>query len=190
MEVLDWIFKACAAAGGLALLLQLVMLLFGGDIDHDAAPADHMDGAFGLLSVRAISGFVAFFGLAGWYGISRGWSAPASTLAALVAGGAAMGLASSLVLLQRRLQAEGNVDPKNAVGETARVYLRIPPRRTGTGRITMKLQGRSVEFLALTDGDEIPTGTSVVVVSLVSSDTCVVSPVSPPGGTRPEELPR
>ncbi|NJN65172.1 MAG: hypothetical protein HC882_10040 [Acidobacteria bacterium] len=187
METLEWLFKACAAAGGLGLVLQLVMLLFGGDVDHDAAPADHMDGAFGLLSVRAVSGFVAFFGLAGWYSVSRGWSPLVSTLLALGSGAVAMALASSLVLLQRKLQAEGNIDPQNAVGETARVYLRIPPRRTGAGRITMKLQGRSVEFLAMSDGEEFPTGTPVVVRALISSDTCLVAPIAASADTSVEE---
>lgn len=179
MTTLVWVFKFCTAVGGFALLLQCILLLWGAGhdtgSDGDVHGGDH-DSVLGLLSVRAITGFIAFFGLGGWWASARGWSAAASTGLGLGTGLAVMVLVAALTTLQRKLVVEGNVDPKNAVGGTARVYLRIPGQRQSAGRVTMLLQGRSVEFLALTDGEEIPTGALVTVQAMLSSDSCLVVP--------------
>src|SRR5512134_3768518 len=78
------VYLACAAAGGTVLVIQTVLLIFGGG-DHDAAGAgsDHPeighsdsgehgahDGALNLMSIRGVAAFLTFFGLAGWGGTS------------------------------------------------------------------------------------------------------------------------
>ena len=68
-------------------------------------------------------------------------------------------------------------DLKNAVGHTARVYLRIPGSRRGAGKITVDVQGRSVEAAASTNGPEIPTGDQVRILGLVADDTFDVTPL-------------
>ena len=66
-----------------------------------------------------------------------------------------------------RLQSDGTMDLKNALGLCGTVYLTVPPRRQGTGKITLVLQGQLGEFEALTDEAEpLKTGQSVQVVGL------------------------
>src|SRR6185295_11097681 len=79
---METIYLGCAAIGGTILVLQTILLLFGGG-DHDAdavhvdtsdigasnsGEAHTQDTGFGLFSVRTIASFLTFFGLGGWAG--------------------------------------------------------------------------------------------------------------------------
>jgi len=76
-----------------------------------------------------------------------------------------------LMRMFTRMHSEGNLDPRKAVGRTARVYLRIPGGRAGKGKITLSIQGRSAEFDAVTSGAELPSGGACRVVGMVTDDT-------------------
>jgi hypothetical protein len=190
----DWTmelsYMACAAAGGTVLVLQTLLMLFGvgdghdADLHHDVGGGDHdgehADGAFSLLSVRAVASFLTFFGLTGWMGTSRGWGETTALLAAVGSGLALMVLVAWMMRAQSKLQSKGNLDPRNAVGLSARVYLRIPGKNAGFGKITVKLQGRTAEFHACTLGDELPTGALVEIKSMRTPDTFEVVPLRNP----------
>jgi len=51
------------------------------------------------------------------------------------------------------------------------VYLRIPARNAGKGKITVSIQGRTHEFAASTAGQEIPSGAEVKVARQITQDT-------------------
>jgi hypothetical protein len=76
------------------------------------------------------------------------------------------------------LRAEGTARIGRALGSPATVYLRIPANRSGAGKIQLNLQNRTMEYEAVTSGDEIPTGAKVTVVGIVASDTVEVRPAS------------
>lgn len=183
---LDWSMRSaylvCALVGGVILVLQTLLLFLGfdgGDSDFDFdTDADIGDGSFSFLSVRAITSFLAFFGLSGLGGIEAGWSAGVTLLVAVLAGGAIMLVVLALMRAQMKLQSRGNVDPNNAIGSTASVYLRIPAGRQGQGKITVSIQGRSQEFLAVTAGAEVPTGAAVRIVSMPTPGTFEVVPLN------------
>lgn len=175
---LSTVYMGCAAVGGTVLAIQFVLLLFGGDAHGDSVDIDHPDGAddvFGFLSIRTLSAFLTFFGLTGWWGSDAGWGTSLTLLAALGAGGGMMGAVAWLMSLQRKLYSEGNIDPRNAVGERAKVYLRIPGHNSGKGKITVTVQGRAREFEAVTAGDELPTGSEVRVVRMTTANTFEVA---------------
>lgn len=178
------VYLGCAAAGGAILVLQTVLLLFGaGDHDADMAHVDTGIGAsdageahpqdtgLGLFSVRTIAAFLTFFGLVGWGGVRAGWAGWVTIVAALVAGTGMLFAVAGLVHAQKKLASQGNVEPARAVGMTARVYLRIPENNSGKGKITVALQGRTVELNAFTKGAAIPTDAEVRVVRQVTPDT-------------------
>jgi hypothetical protein len=191
----ELVYIGCAVAGGTILLIQTALLAFGIGDGHDAAhdlhPEDvgpgHGDthessGSFQLLSVRTLVAFLTFFGLGGWWACERGWEGWQVALFAL-ASGMSVGLIVAWALtLQRRLNTEGNVRPENAIGKTANVYLRIPANRAGAGKITLAVQGRTAEYSAMTDGEELPTGTPVLVLSQLTPDTFVVARVGREAG--------
>ena len=186
------VYLGCAAAGGTVLLIQTLMMLFGG-ADHDAGAlhADHSDlgnassgehhggdTGLSLLSVRSIAAFLTFFGLAGWGGTNSGWGTFPTIGGALLAGTAMLFAVAWIFSFQKKLYSEGNLDPRNAVGLTARVYLRIPAQNSGKGKITVAVQGRTHEFNAWTTGAEIPTGREVKVLRQVTEDTFEVGPLA------------
>lgn len=188
---LETIYLGCAALGGTVLVLQTILLLVGGgDHDADVAHVDtsdigaansgevhSQDTGFGLFSVRTIAAFLTFFGLAGWGGVNAGWSPGATIAVALAAGTLMLFAVAWLFHAQKRLASSGNVDPKGAIGRPARVYLRIPEKNSGKGKITVALQGRTVEFSAFTNGPAIPTDSEVRIVRQVTVDTFEVEPL-------------
>lgn len=162
-----------------------------GDLDLDTANAG--DGVFGesnmeeyahdvndhglrLFSVRTI---VAFFTVMGWTGlvISRGGGSPAWAIAgALLAGVAAMFLMAIAMRAFTKLQTDGNIDIRHAIGKDATVYLTIPAQRGGMGKVHMVLQNTYSEWNAVTDEPEpLVFDTPVVVTAIVGESTLVVA---------------
>ncbi len=73
------------------------------------------------------------------------------------------------------MQQSGNIDVfRAAVGCQGRVYLTIPAERKGEGQVQITISGSVREYNAVTDGDEIKTGTPIKVVEVLNSNTLVV----------------
>ncbi len=177
---MDWsremMFLICAVVGGVVITLQTLLLLFGfggmDDIDGLTDGDFELEGsesAFGFLSVRAVAAFLTFFGLAGWGATSAGWALGPTIGIALVSGILIMVVVLYILSLQKRLYSEGNLHPEKLVGETAKVYLRIPA--SGKGKITVSIQGRSEQYDATSPASaeiEIPTGAEVRIVRMIT----------------------
>lgn len=173
-------YIACAIAGGSVLIGQTGLNLFGlgGDADVDPdVDVDDIEGADGLniLSIRALAGFLTFFGLVGWGGTASRWGTFPTLLAAFAAGGSVMFLVAFVMRFFWRMTSEGNVKPADAVGKAAKVYLRIPGKRAGKGKIVVSLQGRSVEFDAITAGEALPSGAECRILGMTTESTFEVA---------------
>jgi len=177
----------CALVGGGVVVLQLVLGLLG--LDHDAVPhdvhvhvhvghaghaADAAHHGLHLTSLRALAAGLAFFGLTGYGLLRAGWSAGGAVALALVA-------VAVLLRLLLRLESDGVVRIENALWQPATVYVPIPGAKAGAGKVTLSLQGRLVEYQAVTPEPALPTGAAVTVVDVVSSDTLEVvrTPATP-----------
>jgi hypothetical protein len=150
----------------------------GGDA-HAAQSADQSDHhgsmhLFRILSFRTIVAALAFFGLAGLAAQSYGANDSTTLLVAVAAGAAAMAAVYWMMRGMQELRADGTVRVQRAVGQHGNVYLRVPPNRSGSGKIQFNLQNRTMEYLAVTAGPELPTGTKVVVVGVVNPTTLEV----------------
>lgn len=194
---------ACAAVPAtVIMLIQTVLLLFGigghaadhGEFDHDhdfghGHDFDHdhdhdfdHDGAHHSYGVRlfTIRGLVALFAVGGWLGIAAvdlGASELTSGIIAAVSGILALLLVAYIIKVFLGLQESGNLDAHNAVTQTARVYLTIPARRSGTGKVMLTVQERLVEMDAVTDFEkDIKTDSMVQVVS-ATDNYLVVCPL-------------
>jgi hypothetical protein len=171
------VFLVTLALGAGVLVIQIVLGLIGGHVDlhHDFHAGDN-DG-LNLLSVRSISAGAALFGAVGMWLTSRGLPILLTIPAALVAGIAAGVTTAFLTKQMMQLESDGTLRIDNAIGEQGTVYLPIPPKGEGAGKVQFKLQGRTVELGAI--GNEpavIPTGAPVIVVSVVNNDTVEVVP--------------
>jgi len=147
---------------------------------HDASEADidHPGSSwlFQMLSFRTIVAAITFFGLGGAWSSSSGHSAPVTLLVACAAGFAAMFAMYKLMRAIYDLQSEGNIDIRNAVGEPATIYIPVPADGAGKGKIQITLQGRTMEYEAVSDDTEtLTTGTAVVVDSVLSNELVKVA---------------
>lgn len=185
-------FLVCALMGGGVVVLQLGAGLLG--LDHDAAHAGHPDhgGHAGhadhdglhslhLTSLRALAAGLAFFGLTGYGLLRAGWGAGTAVLLALGAGLVAVVVVALLMRLLLRLETDGTVRIENALFQPATVYVPIPGGKAGAGKVTLSLQGRLVEYQAVTGEPTLPTGAAVTVVDVVAPDTLEVvrTPATP-----------
>lgn len=189
----ELVYMSCAAAGGTVLVVQAALSVLGLGDAHDAHDADAALGAheadhgLPLLSLRAIASFLTFFGLGGWWADARGLEPIWSAAIGLAAGASTMLLVAWIVRAQRRLNSEGTLELARAVGLNARVYLRVPAARSGQGKVSVMLQGRSAELGALTDGAELPTGAQVRIEQQLGPDVFLVSRM--PSGAEPDAAP-
>jgi hypothetical protein len=133
---------------------------------------------FQVLSLRTIVAALAFFGLAGLAAQKAECTDFTAVLIAAAAGVGAMYAVYAMLRGMRLLQAEGTARIHRAVGQQASVYLRIPAQQKGAGKIQINLQNRTMEYLATTAGDAIPSGTTVVVTKILGSDTVQVQAVA------------
>jgi hypothetical protein len=195
------IYKYCAIIGCTLVGLQVVLQAFGilgeteigdhgADVDvdvdhdiggdaghHDVSPDGHGNVFAGILSFKALTAFVGVFGLVGLIMRQQDVGVAARVVTAVGAGLAGMFMVGWMMRSLHRLGASGTVDVRNAVGRTATVYLRVPEKRSGRGKVTVEIQGRSMEFPAITEGTAIDTGKSVTVDGVEGEDTLKVNPV-------------
>jgi hypothetical protein len=161
----------------------------GGSLGHDSAGQDgghtgaHSIGNwfYEVISIRTLSAAATFYGLVGKIAQAMNFSDKGSFLLAACAGAGGMYGVYWLYKQAYKLQHTGTENIRNAVGASGVVYVPIPAKRAGAGKITFKLQNRLVEYLAVTDDDaRIATGEKIEIVGLVSSDTVRVARASKP----------
>lgn len=147
---------------------------------HDAADVDlgHPDATwfYEMLSLRTLSAAVTFFGLAGKSALAYDYSPLQALIVASVMGAGALYGVYWLFKQVYKLQNSGNENVRNSIGASATVYVPIAGKRSGTGKVTFRMQNRLVEYQAVTDDEErLRTGEKVVVVAVVNSDTVRVT---------------
>ena len=148
-------------------------------VEDTAEDADDAgEGAGSGLKLITVRGVVAFLAVSGWGGLwllhlgLAGWLA---VLLAVQLGTWAMLLLALILRGLMRLQADGTLRPERSLGLPGSVYLTIPAKRSGQGKVTVLVQEQWREFDAVTDGDTpLPTGGRVRVVGVLESGALVV----------------
>ncbi len=145
-----------------------------GDIHQDmSSPADLAD--FRLISVQSVIAFLTIFSWSGITAITNGMPEWAALLLAAVLGFGAMFLVAKIIQWSSRLAQNGTFNVKNLLGESGTVYIPIPSKGSGTGKINVSCGERFMEFDAVTEEQEgIKTGTAVRIVDIISGSTLVV----------------
>lgn len=132
------------------------------------------------LQLFSLRGIIALFAVGGWVGLAflrSGTDRGLAVLLAVAAGALAMVLTALILKSFLRLQYNGTLDVRNAVGLCGTVYLTIPPARSETGKVTLLLQERLTQIDAVTDCETpIKTGAEVVVVGVSGKTTLIVQP--------------
>jgi len=178
------VFWSISIVFSILFFIQFVMSLLGldflGESDTDAGETEtgySMDGDFALLSVRSIIAFFTFFGWTGVMLLSKGSGVFTATFFALLAGFAAMLLVAYLFYIFHKLSRNEKVDMYQVLFTTAEVYLTIPERRKGKGKVHVRIGNAYRELDAVTEGEVISTGQKVKVVEILDNNILVVIPV-------------
>jgi hypothetical protein len=169
-------FLTCAVVGGVLILAQLVLGVMGAEHHHadDPSAGDGLQ----LLTVRALSAALAFFGVTALGVSALGVPWPLAAIGGLLVGtGGAVAVAFGMRAMLG-LQRDASVRVSHAIGAQATVYVPIPAAREGTGKVLLTLRGRTVECEAVTrEESALPTGAVVVVVEVHEHDIVEVVPV-------------
>ncbi|NNF35576.1 MAG: NfeD family protein [Saprospiraceae bacterium] len=169
VEILTWI---SITSGGLLILLLLVSIIVGADADVDAdvdidfdVDVDAGDASVDSGGLGMLKGGLTFIAVSSWMvrtvlvsGITL-WQA---LLIGVVSGILAVMFLSWIFRLLLRNQQYSNWSPDEAIGKTAKVYLKIPP--SGNGLIRVNINGTFRELKAITgEEEEIATGSEVYI---------------------------
>ncbi len=179
MDVLIYLIMALIGTTFFVIRLALALFFGGdGDIDGDLADAGAGDGAFNMFSVLSI---LAFFMGAGWMGLTCriDWeqNSMVSAAAATGFGFILMMMASGLMAFARKLNRAVEYDVNTAIGKTANVYMSIPMKGDGKGKIQVAVSGRLKTMDAVSIGPPIKEFSSVTVISVRDDGTFIVEPM-------------
>ena len=170
----------------LIFIIQTVMTFLGADTDStdfdmdvdtsmDGSDLSNIDSGANLYTFR---NFVNFFLGFGWTAIILQPSVKSTAVLVIIAvlvGIALVALVMYMFKWLYSMQQSGNINVyKSAVGCQGKCYLRIPGERGGEGKVQITIQGAVREYNAVTDGDEIKTGTSVKVLEAIDGNTLLV----------------
>ena len=178
------VFWGISMVFSVLFLIQFVVSLIGLDFDTDTdtdihADVDthgeyHLDPSFTLLSVRSIIAFFTFFGWTGVLVLKSGGGVWAAIGFASLSGLAAMFIVGYIIYLFTRLTEDGNINLSKALYSTGEVYLSIPANKNGQGKVHIKIQGALKEVDAVTNGDALPTGSTIKVVEILDDNLILV----------------
>lgn len=178
MDKTFWIFALIFTP---ILLIMMVLHFLGGDIDSDVPDVDlEIEGDPGVgglfLTPR---NFVGFFTVFGWTGISAidlGFSSGISLLIAVLGGAFMMFIMGGIFYLMYKMVGSGTLKLENAIGGLGEVYMRIPAKKAGFGKVQIKVQGSLRTLEAVSEHyEDIPTGKLVKVVGIVNDQALLVS---------------
>ncbi len=191
------VFACIAIPATVMLIIQMILTLIGlggddMDAQTDGADADgidtdiddssfddaDMDIADGGLRVFTLRGLIAFFSVTGWVGTvccNFGLNLPVTIIISVASGLLAMFLIAALLKWLLKLQYDGTEDVKEALGVSGTVYLKIPPARSGKGKVNVIIQGKLSEKDAVTDEETvIDRDEEITVIGISGGETLIV----------------
>jgi len=176
LSSLQKIHWGIALPSTIIFVIQLIISLTAGDSDMDAAgdhdgdfSGDHGDG-MNIFSVKSILSFLMFYGWGGLAAIEKGmhvwWGVSGISL---VIGTVMMLFTAWIFFMLLKLQSSGTLNIDNALGKEAEVYLTIPAKKSGNGKVQIIIQNGYKTLDAVTeDTEDIHTGSFVEVIDVVN----------------------
>jgi len=180
LSTLAKIYWIIAFPATLFFLIQLIMTFIGGDVDHDTDTNmdHHVDADGGGFQIFTIKNLIAFFTLFAWSGlacIEGGYTLATILIISIISGIIMMLIMASLFYYISKFAYSGTMEFKNAIGETGHVYLSIPAKKSGVGKVQVKVQGALRTLDAMTeDAENIKTGSLITVTEIINENILLV----------------
>lgn len=192
------VFACIAIPATVILIIQMILTLIGlgsdavdgdadtdgidTDIDIDGTDAPDGDSDFdisdGGLRVFTFRGLIAFFSVTGWVGTicsEFNLNLPLTIIISVASGLLAMFSIAAIMKWLLKLQYDGTEDIKDALGVSGTVYLKIPPARSGKGKVNVLVQGKLCEKEAVTDEETvISRDEEITVIGISGGETLIV----------------
>ncbi|MCL2036525.1 MAG: hypothetical protein FWG83_03960 [Oscillospiraceae bacterium] len=204
LELVEQILCLVAIPSSLFLVVQGILIVVGGgdsggldtDVDFNLDGDVGLDGDFdlsdcssgggdsrdfGIASMFTLQGVASFFCVFGWgafFMYRGGLPLLVAVILAFALGLAVMYALAKAVLYLNRLSHSGTLEIKNLLGNMGTVYLKIPPKGEGRGKVTVQTSERFVEFDAVSEIDTvIPNNAEVRVIDILGENVLVVETV-------------
>lgn len=181
LSLLQQIYWVVAIPATLIFLIILLATVVGSDVDAeidtdiDSILADGDSIPFQFLSLKNIVGFFTMFGWSGLGFIELGWPHFQVIAVSALCGLLMMLAMATIFYLMSRLVENGTLNLKNAIGKVGEVYLLIPARKGGLGKVQITIQGTLQTLDAMTEEEEpIETGSIVLVQRIIDDQILVV----------------
>jgi hypothetical protein len=171
-----------AIPASLIFLLQTVMTFVGADA-HDGLDADFDgdlhdgDTTFQLFTFRNMINFLLGFS---WMGISFYNIVENRTFLIVLSLGTGVAFVVFFFVVIRQIQklAEDNTfHIQHAVNKTASVYLSIPGKKKGSGKVQVSVKGSLHELEAITENEKIETNSMVRIIRIEGNNLLVVEKI-------------
>jgi hypothetical protein len=173
------VFWFVAIPTSVIFLIQTIMTFAGVDA-HDGVSADfdadlhHGDAPFQLFTFRNLINFLLGFS---WTGISFYGTLENKTLVvalSIMIGSAFVGGFFFLMNQIQKLAEDNSFKIDNALNQVGSVYLTIPERKSGKGKVQVSVKGAFHELDAITEKDKIESSAMVRIVKIESNNLVVV----------------
>jgi membrane-bound ClpP family serine protease len=166
----------------LIFLLQTILTIIGSDsgnginADFDGN-LEGMDAPFQLFTLRNLINFLLGFS---WTGITFYHSIENYTLLILLSTGVGLGFVWLFFFIIKQITklAEDNTFKlEHTLQKSGTVYLTIPGRKQGIGKISISIKGSHKELSAISLSDKIDTGAVVKVVGIEGGTLLIVEKI-------------
>ena len=159
--------------------IQAVMTFIGADggdgVDADFdGDLEHGDSHFQIFSLRNLINFLLGFS---WTGISFYHALPPALLmiASLLVGGLFIYMFFLIIKKIQDLAEDNTFQYKETLNKTAEVYLTIPEKKSGKGKVIVSVRGSVHELDAMTDKEtKIISGSVVKIVRIENENMLIV----------------
>ena len=187
LSFFEQIYWVIAIPATLIFLLQLVLTFVGADdhghdFDHDTS-IDHDSGiGFHFITLKNL---IAFFTVFAWSGLAciDGFTDDKGAFSnhgitifiSIICGLLMMLIMASIYYFMSKLSHSGTLVINNAIGQIGDVYITIPAKKSGVGKVQVKVQGslRTLDAMT-TDAEAIKTGSIIEVVDIVGDNILLV----------------
>ncbi len=180
------LFWAIAVVSTLLFTFQMALVFFagtdidgdtdaGGDMHGDMHDGDgHFDSVMGYFTIRNLIAFFMGFGWGGLAMLERGYSTFPSVLGGAIIGALFVFVVMMVMKGLALLKNEGTLAIQNAVGAAGTVSISIPKEMSGSGKISVIIQGRLVEVEAVTRGEKrLARGAQIKVIEVAGAKLVV-----------------
>lgn len=145
----------------------------------DPHTGDHGSAILKYLSIQSILAFVMGFGWGGLFGYRGLELNPAlSGVVGVVIGIGMVRLLIFVLEMITRLNQSGNITRSDLLGLEGSVYIAVPARGGGRGRVSILIENRQRMISARSADAELPRNARVKVVKLNNDNTVTVEPVA------------